>query len=405
MPIYQYRAINFSGQKVSGEMEASNAIDLETRLASLDLMLLRCDEKKRQQRRLFGGGAQKMTRRDLINFTFQLERLVVAGVAILEGLRDVRDSAESPSQQYAAGLLVESIQAGATLSTAMATQPETFDTVYVSLIRTGELSGKLDQVLHELVESLKWQDELSEQVKRLTFYPSIILIVVLAATTFSLVYLVPKMKIFIVGLNQSLPWYTVVLLGISDFLVDNWLLTLTLPLAGVIGLIVAVKTMPPVALIYDEWILKLPSLGPLLRKIALARFASMFALMYGAGISVLESLHYSEATVGNRYLGQAINRVRLLVSQGSSLADGFARTGLFPLLVIRMIKVGETTGGIDDSLRTVAYFYQRDIRDFVEKLLKAIEPVLTVFLGGLLAYIMISVILPIYDAISKAKLY
>lgn len=403
MPTYTYKAVNFAGQKVTGEMEASNAIDLEARLSGLDLVLLRSTEKKSSA--IFSAKSQKMNRRDLIIFTFQIERLITGGVSILDGLRDIRDSAESTSQQYAAGLLVDSIQGGANLSKAMESQPENFDEVYVSVVRSGETSGKLEYVLREIGENLKWQDELAESVGRLFVYPAIVFSVVIGAISFSLIYFLPKIKSFVTDtLQQSLPWYTQILLSTSDFMVKYWIVVFSLPIIIFFTIMFVYKTMPPIRLLLDRLILDIPKVGGLLRKIALARFASMFALLYSSGVSVLDSLLYCEKVMGNKHLEMAVHRVRLLISQGNGVANAFAKTNLFPALVIRMINVGETTGGIDESLRTVSYFYQRDIRDFVEKLLKLIEPVLTIFLGGLLGYIMVAVLLPIYNAISKINL-
>lgn len=405
MAIYTYKAVNFSGQKISGEMEAANAIDLESRLTALDLVLLRCSEKKNRVRGVFANKGKYMSRRELIIFTFQLERMVAGGVTILDGLRDIRDSAESPSQQYAAGLLVESIQAGSNLSKAMEAQPENFPEVYVSVVSSGENSGKLDFVLREIGDNLRWQDELAENIGRLLVYPAIVLTVVLGAVLFALVYFLPKIKSFVTDtLQQKLPWYTSILLSASDFMVKYWIFIILIPVIGFFVIYFSYKSVPPVKLIIDRTLLDFPRIGSLLRKVSLARFASMFALLYSSGVSVLDSLNYCEKVMGNAHLEQAVGRVRLLISQGSGIADAFARTGLFPALVIRMISVGETTGGIDDSLRTVAYFYQRDIRDFVEKILKMIEPILTIFLGFLLGYIMIAVLLPIYNAISKINI-
>jgi len=405
MTIYNYKAVNYAGRKISGEMEASNPIDLEARLKSLDLVLLRCKEKSPDITGIFSKKSLTMKRRELIIFTFQLERMVKGGISVLDGLRDIRDSAESPAQQYAASLLVESIQAGSNLSKAMEEQPNNFPEVYISVVRSGENSGNLDYVLREIGENLKWQDEFAENIGRLFVYPSIVLLVVIAAISFSLIYFLPKVKDFISDtLQQELPWYTAILISTSDFMVKYWIVVFLVPIVLFLVGFSSYKTMPPVKLLFDQIILDLPKIGILIRKIALARFASMFALLYSSGVSVLDSLKYCEKVLGNSYLEKAVDRIRFLISQGSGVSEAFSKTALFPALVIRMINVGETTGNIDDALRTVAYFYQRDVRDFVEKLLKLIEPILTLFLGTLLGYILLAVLLPIYNAISSINL-
>lgn len=399
MPLFSYRAVDARGKRALGRIDALNLIDLEMRLRRMELDLI--DGEPVGHRGLFG--ARRVPRRELINFCFHLEQLARAGVPILEGLGDLRDSLENARFREVVANLIESIEGGQTLSQAMAAQGRDFNKVFVSLIRAGESSGRLAEVLQRLTESLKWEDELAAQTKKVLLYPAFVGSIVAAATFFLMIYMVPQLKIFVKSMGQTLPMQTQVLFFVSDLFVAWWYLFLLAPVVAFLALRLVILRNPLARLRYDAFKLGLPLVGGILRKIILSRFANTFALLYAAGIPILEAIRTTQGVVGNLVIRRGLEHAEQLISEGRNVTAAFHAVGLFPPLVIRMLRVGESTGALDEALGNVSYFYNRDVRESVEKVQQIIEPALTVLLGSLLGWIMLSVLGPVYDVISHIK--
>ena len=344
-----------------------------------------------------------MRRQDLIHFCFHLEQLIGAGIQILEALTDLRDSAENQRFRAVIAGLVEGIEGGQSLSQALAEFPDVFDKVFIGLVRVGEQTGKLPEVLKSLTEQMKWEDELAAQTRRVLLYPLFVGVIVALVTVFLMIYLVPQMTGFIRNVGQEIPLQTRILIQVSALFVDYWWGILGLPLALWFGLKAAARANPAIEYALDRYKIALPLAGPILRKIILSRFASSFAMMYASGITVLDAIRSCEDLVGNRPLAAALRTAGQQIAEGKTLSAAFHDTGLFPPLVVRMLKVGESTGGIDTALVNVGYFYNRDVREAIGKLQAMIEPVLTLVLGAILGWVMLAVLGPVYDSISKMK--
>ena len=399
MALYTYKAIDTRGKSVVGRVEAVNLFDLEQRLARMELDLV-SGAQSSQATRFLGG---RVTRQDLINFCFHLEQLATAGVPVIEGLLDLRDSLENPRFREVVSGVVESIEGGKNLSAALAEFPEVFSKVFVSLIRSGEQTGKLADVLKSLTETLKWEDELAAQTKKLMMYPAFVGSIVLVVTFFLMIYLVPQMTAFIRNMGQDVPLQTRILIVVSGIFVDYWWAIALAPFAAWGALKLAIHRNPAVAYAVDSYKLRLPLLGPILRKIILSRFASSFAMMYGSGITVLDAIRSCEEIVGNRPIEQALKTAGQQIAEGKNLTAAFQDLNIFPPLVIRMLRIGENTGALDTSLLNVAYFYNREVREAIGKVQAMIEPAMTIILGALLGWVMLSVLGPVYDSISKMK--
>jgi type IV pilus assembly protein PilC len=399
VPLYTYKAVNPDGRLVFGRIDAINLVDLELRLRRMELDLV--SGEPLSNRSLLGGGG--VPRREIIHFCFHLQQLVRAGVPVLEGLTDLRDSLEHPRFREVVASLIESIEGGQTLSQAMDNHRRVFNQVFVSLIRAGETTGRLPEVLQSLNESLKWEDELASQTKKMVAYPAFVGSIVLAATFFLMVYLVPQLKLFVKNMGQVLPMQTKILFFVSDLMVAYWYLLLLLPAVAALAVKFLLHSNPLARLRFDGIKLRVPVLGNILRKIVLSRFANTFALLYSSGIPILESIRTTQDVVGNLVIRQGLERVEQLIGEGQNVTAAFHSTGFFPPLVIRMLRVGENTGALDDALLNVSYFYNRDVRESVQKMQQLIEPLLTVVMGGLLGWIMLSVLGPVYDVISKIK--
>jgi len=397
--LYSYKAVDAQGKSVIGRVEAVNLFDLEQRLSRMDLDLVSGAPSSHQTR--FLGG--RVSRQDLINFCFHLEQLANAGVPVLEGLADLRESVESPRFREVVAGLIESIEGGRSLSQALGEFPEVFNKVFVSLVRSGEQTGKLGDVLKSLTETLKWEDELAAQTKKLMLYPAFVGGIVLIVTLFLMIYLVPQMTGFIRNMGEDIPLQTRLLMSVSDFFVNFWFVVIAAPFVLWFGLKFAVRTNPAVEYAVDRYKISMPLIGPILRRIILSRFAGSFAMMYASGITVLDAIRSCEEIVGNKPLEQALRTVGQQIAEGKNLTVAFQEAALFPPLVIRMLRIGENTGALDTALLNVSYFYNREVREAIGKVQAMIEPALTLVLGAILGWVMLSVLGPVYDAISKMK--
>lgn len=400
MPAFQYFAVDRDGRRLRGRMDAVNEADLEQRLKRMGLDLI-TSRVQTHPPALFG---RPVSRRDLINFCFQLEQITRSGIPLLDGVADLAATLDNPRFREVVAAVHEDMAGGRMLSDALASHPAVFDALFVSLIRAGEQTGNLPEVLANLASTLKWQDELVGQTKRLLIYPTAVLIVVGAVIVFLMLYLVPELTSFLRTMRQELPWQTRALIALSDFVARYWPVLFLLPLAAGALFLVALRRSGSARLTWDWLKLNLPLTGPILQKILLARFANFFALLYRSGITVLDAIAACEGIVANRYVAEGLRRAAQQISAGESLTESFRNTGLFPPLVLRMIRIGETTGALDEALMNVTYFYNRDVRESVERALRLLEPALTVFLGLILAAILFAVLTPVYDILGTVKL-
>ncbi len=297
MALYSYTSMDPAGKLVRGVIDAANQPDLELRLRRMELDLI--DAKPTGQRKIsFGGG--KVTRKDLINFCFHMEQLTAAGVSVLDGLTDLRDSIEQPRMREVVADMIEDIEGGSQLSEAMQRHPGVFDLAFSSLITAGEQSGRLSDVFKSLSESLKWQDELASTTKKIMMYPIVMGTVVMGATGFLMIYLVPQLTGFIKNMGQELPFHTVALIFVSGIFINYWYVVLAMPVVIYVGAKILLKNSAKARYNADVYKLRIWMVGPVLHKIILARFATFFALMYASGISILDCIRLSEGIAGNQ---------------------------------------------------------------------------------------------------------
>jgi type IV pilus assembly protein PilC len=400
MAIFKYKAMNGRGKTIQGRLVAVNVNELETRLGHMELDLISCREITTGSAHL---GGRRVTRQDLINFCFHMEQLLHAGVPILEALSDLRDSMDNLRLREMTVAMIAAIEGGKTLSEAMEEFPRVFNPVFINLIRAGEHSGRLGDVLANLAESLKWQDELIAHTKKLAMYPAFVGVVVTAVVFFLMIYLVPQLVGFIRNMGGEIPLHTRALIAVSGLFVHYWHVILLAPVAGFLLVRHLARVNPRIRYRLDDLKLRLFVVGPILRKIILSRFASYFSLLYSSGVPVLTCMKISEEIVGNRVVAAAVRKVTQLAAEGRTLSESIESAGLFPPLLMRMLKVGESTGRLDAALANVSYFYNRDVKESIERLQTIIEPVMTVIMGLILGWVMLSVLGPVYDMISKIR--
>lgn len=401
MSLYQYKAMDVDGRYHSGRVDAVNVSDLEGRLSKMGLDLLNSREISGKHSLQL---ARAVKRRDLIVFCFHMEQTARAGVPMLESLQDLRDSVDNPRFREVISSMMESIEGGKTLSQAMRDFPAVFSQVFANLVRAGEQSGEMAEVFRNLADNLKWQDEQASYVKKLLLYPIFVGTVVLAVVFFLMTYLVPELLLFVKTMGQELPLHTKILIAVSNFFTEFWYVLVFGPLIVAAFVIVSVRTNPKARYRYDAFKLRMPVVGEIYKKVILTRLTNFFAMMYASGITIIDCIKTSEEIAGNKVLEETMHKVGQKIADGASLSDSFAATQVFPPLVLRMIRVGENTGSLEEALLNVSYFYTRDVRESIEKLQSMIEPAMTIILGTIVAWVMFSVLGPIYDLITKIQI-
>ena len=400
MPLYQYKAIDASGKFISGSLDAGNVNDLELRLEKMDMDLVTFKQKEPGSD-LFG--RNKITRRDLINFSFYLEQLTRSGVPILEGLTDLREGEENPTFRDIIAGVIEAIEGGNSFSQALALYPKIFDEVFVSLIRVGERSGKMSEVLVDITETLKWQDELLAKARKIVMYPAVIGTLVFSVIIFMMIFIVPDIMDAIVSMGGEIPLETRVLMATSDFLIDFWYLVISLPVAAFLVTRHFYNNSSKARFRIDGMLLKVFLIGPVNEKIKISRFSRYFSLMFSSGITVLDAINLSKGVVNNTVLEDGIERAWQQISEGSSISEAFKNIGIFPPLVVRMLRVGESSGQMDKALNNVSYFFDRDINDSIEKMEPVMQTTLIATIGIIVLWLALSVLGPIYDTISTIE--
>lgn len=397
MPLFQYKAIDAKGKFIQGSLDAGNSSDLENRLEKMEMDLVTFKQKEPGVD-LFG--RNKITRRDLINFSFYLEQLTRAGVPILEGLADLRDGEENATFRDVISGVIEAIEGGNTFSQALGMYPKIFDNIFVSLIKVGERSGKMSEVLVDITHTLKWQDELLAKARKIMMYPLVTGSLIMSVILFMMIFVVPDIMEAIVSLGGAIPFETKALIAVSNFLVVYWYLVIAAPFVIAFLLKYSYNNSTKARFRLDGILLRLWLFGEVNEKIKVSRFTRYFSLMFASGITVLDAINLSKAVVSNSVLEDGIDRAWQQISEGNSISESFKNIGIFPPLVIRMLRVGESSGQMDKSLNNVSYFFDRDINDSIDKMEPIIQTSLMATIGIIVLWLALSVMGPIYDTIS-----
>jgi type IV pilus assembly protein PilC len=393
---FNYRAVDASGRILNGELAANNERELDTRLLQIGLQLVTCRALSKRQ---IGAAGKKVDRRELINFCFHLEQAHRAGLPILEALRDLRDSTANPSFRNVLASISLAVEGGKSLSESLADFPTTFDRVFVAPGTCWRAPGELSQVLARMTETLKWQDELISQTKKLMLYPAFVGTVVFAVVFFLMLYVVPQMATFLKTMGQEMPMHTRALIATSDLVVEFWYLLIGAPVLLALTGNWLVKNDAGSRRAFD--MLKLRVGHRTHPQQDHHEPVTYFQIMYASGITIVDALKTSRELAGNVVIAEAIDQVSAWVDEGNSLSSAIGQADLFPPLVLRMVKMGEDIGKIEEALQNVTYFYNREVNEAVDRLQTLIEPAMTVILGLILGWVMLSVLGPIYDTIGN----
>ena len=400
MPNFTYTALNRSGQTIKGQIEAAHRKELEDKLAKLGLDPIQISEQRFAGITLFGGG---VGREELAQFCFYLEQLVKGGVPLIEGLQDLRDSVENKSLRQVTSIVIQEVESGTTLSNALRKYPKYFDDVFVALISAGEESGELGRVLNSLGESITWTDEMVKKTRKVFMYPIFALLVMFAAAAFLLIYVVPPLTDVITSLGQNLPPATLALIATSDFIQEQWRFILIAPVATYIVIVLLIKMIPGTDMFFDRLKIRMPIFGVVVEKMILSRFSNTFGMLYSSGVSVVEALRIAEQTLGNAFLRRAMQNITEEIVNGKALSTAFNDSGIFPPLVMRMMKLGETTGGVDKSMQQIKFYYDKDAAEAIAKAQASIGPLMMAAIASLLVWIILAVYGPLYDLVNAVK--
>jgi type IV pilus assembly protein PilC len=399
MPVYTYRGTNRAGSSVSGEATATNKAELQNILRRQQITATKMSEKGKEFNLPTFGGS--VSAKELAVFTRQFSVMIDAGLPLVQCLEILAGQQENKLFQKVLTGTRSAVEAGATLSAAMRQFPKVFDTLYVNMVEAGETGGILDTILQRLSQYIEKNVKLQRAVKSALVYPVGVLTVAAGVIILLLWKVVPVFATLFAGLGVTLPLPTRIVIGMSNFIGSYFGLALLIGFAAVIfGLKVWYGT-PQGRYAIDATLLKLPVIGLLLRKIAVARFTRTLGTLIASGVPILEGLDITAKTAGNAVVEKALQKVRKALEEGKSLTEPLRETDVFPGMVTQMIGVGEQTGAMDAMLQKIADFYEDEVDAAVKDLLTALEPVMIVFLGAVVGGVVISMYLPLFSLIGQ----
>src|ERR1700729_3400450 len=399
MPVYTYKGTNRSGNSVSGEATATSKADLQNQLKRQNITTTKVSEKGKEfNMPSFGGGIKA---KELAIFTRQFSVMIDAGLPLVQCLEILAGQQENKFFQKVLAATRASVEGGATLSAAMRAHPKVFDALYVNMVEAGETGGILDTILQRLSTYIEKNVKLKRAVQSASIYPIGVMTIAGSVVTLLLWKVVPIFATLFAGLGVNLPLPTRIVIGLSNFIGSIFGLMI---LVAFIGGVIALKVWygPPAGrMAIDRMLLKLPMIGILLRKIAVARFTRTLGTLISSGVPILEGLDITGRTAGNAVIEKALMYVRTSLEAGKNLADPLKETNVFPGMVTQMIGVGEQTGAMDAMLQKIADFYEDEVDAAVKDLLTAMEPIMIVVLGVVVGGIVISMYLPLFSLIGK----
>ena len=399
MPDYKYQGTSRAGASVSGVMTASNKTELANLLKRQQITATKMTEKGKEFNMPQFGGSVKA--KELAIFTRQFSVMIDAGLPLVQCLEILASQQENKLFQKVLTGTRGQVEGGATLSAAMRTSPKVFDPLYVNMVEAGETGGILDTILQRLSTYIEKNVKLQRAVKSALVYPVGVLTVAGGVITLLLWKVVPIFATLFAGLGVDLPLPTKIVIALSNFVGSIFGLLILAAIAGaIIGLKVWYAT-PQGRFILDSIVLKLPVLGILMRKIAVARFTRTLGTLISSGVPILEGLDITAKTAGNAVVERALQQVRRSLEEGKSLTEPLRDSEVFPGMVTQMIAVGEQTGAMDAMLQKIADFYEEEVDAAVKDLLTALEPIMIVFLGVVVGGVVISMYLPLFSLIGK----
>lgn len=403
MPEYWYQALTSSGTAEEGWVTAADEQEIEERLRTAGSFLVKAEQRARPRPEIVHTDG-KVDRTELLAFTEYLASSVQVGIPMLSALEDLEDRLQTRRMKRIVREVRHSMsEEGKPLSEALERHPKAFTPLYIGAIAAGEASGHLDYVLKQLVEHLDWQQEITSQTRQATTYPIIVLVGVGLVILLLLAIVYPRLLPILTSRDVELPLPTRVLMSLSVFLRTRWFVML-MGAAGAMLALTAIRATEKGRFLLDGIALKVPVFGRLARETNMARLVTYLGLFYRSGVELILGLTLVERMMGNRVVARAVRDAREAVVAGQTMSSAFGRSGLFPPIVVRAIALGESTGSLDETLRRVQNYYEREIPLLVRRLTTSLQPMLVVVLGGVILMVALSIVLPImsiYESIGR----
>ena len=403
MPFFSYKARNASGELLTGVMEGADSGAVADQLFSTGATPVEILVTKKNAATTGAdiGWWQKLTEKkvssmDVQLFSRQLYTLLKAGVPIMRGLAGLQESAISPAFGRIIKDVRESLDAGRELSAAMARHPTVFTPFYLSMVRVGEMTGRLDEVFLRLFDHLEFDRDMRARVKSATRYPTFVIAAMIIAMVIVNMFVIPQFVKVFASFNAELPLMTRILIGTSAFMVAYWPLLLVLTIAAIAGFKAWLRTVPG-RYTWDRYKLRFPIAGKIILKGTMARFARSFALSSTSGVPIVQALTVVSQTVDNAYLCARVEQMRDGVERGDSILRTSVAAGVFTPVVLQMIAVGEESGSLDELMDEIAQMYEREVDYELKTLSAQIEPILIAFLGAMVLVLALGIFLPVWD--------
>ncbi len=396
MPEYVWKAKNKRGLPQKGIMEAPNAGAVENVLAKRGLVSISVKDKPKDIFENIPLFQSKITSKDIIIFCRQFSTMIDAGLPIIQCLELLYSQAENATFKKMMKQVKDDVAGGVSLADALKKHPDHFDSLFVNMIAAGEAGGILDTILKRLSEHVEKAAKLKAKVKSAMMYPTITIVVAIAVVMVIMVFVIPVFQKMFAEMGAALPPLTALVVRISDFIKSNVIYIAVGASLGIYSFKRFYKTEKGKTLI-DKWSLSLPVFGMLIRKIAVAKFTRTMGTMLASGVPILDSLDIVAKTAGHKSVENAIYDVRTGISEGRSMADPLAESGVFPSMVCSMISVGESTGALDAMLSKIADFYDEEVDEAVNNMTEMIEPAMMCFLGVVVGGLVIAMYMPIFS--------
>ena len=399
---FRYRAVTKNSKLIQGLMDAKDSGEIANYLRQKELTPVAIEEERGDYATKLASAFHKVKINDVVLFTRQLSSMLAAGLTLLRALEIFKDQVQNPAMMEVLDGVVSDVENGKSFSAAIAKYPKVFSGIYVSLIKAGEKSGLLDKVLLRLADNMEKQQKLRSTIKGALMYPVIIVILMVIVVTVMMIFVIPQLSVLYKNLNIALPLPTQIVVTMSDLTIRFWPITLGIIVTLVVAYQRWSKTEDGI-LIIDNLKLKMPVFGKLIKQTILAEFSRTFGLLVGTGTLVVEALMETAETAGNIYYKNAIKDVAKQVEKGVSIGDAMAYYTLFTPMLVQLVKIGEQTGKVDETLVKASEYFEREVDQSVKTLTTAMEPFIMVILGVGVAFLIVSVITPIYSLISSIQ--
>lgn len=399
MPVFIWEGKTRQGEARSGTMEADNADVVLERLRNQQIQASKVKKKPTEIHLKFGSG---VTTKEIVVFTRQFATMIDAGLPLVQCLEILGAQQQNIHFQKSILNVKVEVESGSTLADALGKHPKLFDELYVNLVSAGEVGGILDTILNRLATYMEKNMKLIAQVKSAMVYPSVVLIVALGVTAVLLIFVIPVFEKMFRDFGGTLPAPTQFVIDLSNGLRAN-IIPVVVGVTVFVLLIRATARTTKGRLFLDGLMLKAPVLGPLFRKVAVAKFTRTLGTMIASGVPILDALLITAKSAGNKVVENAIMYTRERISEGRTMADPLSETGVFPVMVVQMIAVGESTGAMDAMLQKIADFYEDEVDTAVAALTSLLEPIMMVVLGVLLGGLIIAMYLPIFELAGNIK--